>query len=154
VGSQADILQLPLGAVTIVVLVLTFQPPKRTKVDTLTLSQKFVEFDWAGTAVLLPCIVCLLLALQWGGSKYAWKSGRIIGLLVTFGVLAIAFAVIQVLSGEKATLPVRILKQRSIAFGCLVAFGIGSSFMVLVFYIPIWFQVSTALPFGIQVSAC
>lgn len=124
-------------------IILIFKPPKREKVDTLTLNQKIAQFDWAGTAVLLPGIVCLLLALQWGGSKYPWKSGRIIGLLVTFGVLAIAFAVIQVRSGDKATLPLRILKQRSIASGCLVSFGIGSSFMILIFYIPIWFQVST-----------
>ncbi|KAI5850055.1 major facilitator superfamily domain-containing protein [Tricharina praecox] len=133
-------INLPLGAITIVVIILIFKPPKREKVDTLTLNQKIAQFDWAGTAVLLPGIVCLLLALQWGGSKYPWKSGRIIGLLVTFGVLAIAFAVIQVRSGDKATLPLRILKQRSIASGCLVSFGIGSSFMILIFYIPIWFQ--------------
>lgn len=121
-------------------IILIFRPPKRDKVDNLTLSQKIGEFDWAGTGVLLPGIVCLLLALQWGGSKYPWRSGRIIGLLVTFGVLAIAFAVIQVRNGEKATLPLRILTKRSIASGCLVSFGFGSSFMILVFYIPIWFQ--------------
>lgn len=133
-------INLPLGAITILVIILIFRPPKRDKVDNLTLSQKVSEFDWAGTGVLLPGIVCLLLALQWGGSKYPWRSGRIIGLLVTFGVLAIAFAVIQVRSGEKATLPLRILTKRSIASGCLVSFGFGSSFMILVFYIPIWFQ--------------
>lgn len=133
-------INLPLGAITILVIILIFRPPKRDKVDNLTLSQKIREFDWAGTGVLLPGIVCLLLALQWGGSKYPWRSGRIIGLLVTFGVLAIAFAVIQVKSGERATLPLRILTKRSIASGCLVSFGFGSSFMVLVFYIPIWFQ--------------
>ena len=138
--TRADILQLPLGAITILVIILIFRPPKRDKVDNLTLSQKIGEFDWAGTGVLLPGIVCLLLALQWGGSKYPWRSGRIIGLLVTFGVLAIAFAVIQVRNGEKATLPLRILTKRSIASGCLVSFGFGSSFMILVFYIPIWFQ--------------
>lgn len=133
-------INLPLGAITILVIILIFRPPKRDKVDNLTLSQKIGEFDWAGTGVLLPGIVCLLLALQWGGSKYPWRSGRIIGLLVTFGVLAIAFAVIQARSGEKATLPLRILTKRSIASGCLVSFGFGSSFMILVFYIPIWFQ--------------
>jgi hypothetical protein len=124
-----------------IVILLFFKPPKRAKVDTLTLRQKAVEFDWIGTAVLLPAIVCLLLALQWGGNKYAWKSGRIIGLFVTFGVLIIVFIAIQIQRGERATLPPRILKQRSIACGCGVAFGIGSAFMILVYYIPLWFQV-------------
>jgi hypothetical protein len=38
--------------------------------------------------------VSLLLALQWGGSKYAWDNGRIIALFV-FRILITAFVGIQ-----------------------------------------------------------
>jgi hypothetical protein len=37
--------------------------------------------------------VSLLLALQWGGSKYAWDNGRIIALFVLFGILITAFGI-------------------------------------------------------------
>jgi len=133
-------INLPIGAITIVVVALLFKPPKRKKVDTLTLSQKFEEFDTLGTLVLLPAIVSLLLALTWGGSKYQWKNGRIIGLFITFGILAIIFIVIQFKRGDRATLPLRIMRQRSMAAASIVAFGMGSSLMLLVYYVPIWFQ--------------
>jgi hypothetical protein len=133
-------INLPLGAITIGGIWLFFKPPKRAKVDKLTWQQKFKEFDTPGTIALLPAIVSLLLALQWGGSKYPWRSGRIIGLLVTFGVLAIIFAVIQIKRGEKATIPLRILMQRSIRSGVFVSFGVGSAFMLLIYYLPLWFQ--------------
>ncbi|KAI5779503.1 MFS transporter [Geopyxis carbonaria] len=133
-------INLPIGGVTIVAIAFLFNPPKRATVDNLTWRQKLGEFDGPGTAVLLPCVICLLLALQWGGSKYPWKSGRIIGLLVVFGVLAVLFCYVQVRRGDRATLPPRIIKQRSIAFGMVLAAGFGSCFMLLVYYLPLWFQ--------------
>jgi hypothetical protein len=45
--------------------------------------------------VFIPAIISLLLALQWGGSKYEWKNGRIIALFVIFGVFISAFIAIQ-----------------------------------------------------------
>ncbi|TGZ78952.1 MFS general substrate transporter [Ascodesmis nigricans] len=133
-------INLPLGAVTIGIIAFLFTPPKRNKVDNLTWKQKANEFDWPGTITLLPAVICLLIALQWGGARYAWSSWRVILLLVMFAVLAVAFAFIQIKQGERATLPLRIISQRSIAFGCLVTVGIGSSFMLIVYYLPLWFQ--------------
>lgn len=133
-------INLPIGAVAVIVIILFFTPPNRVKADKLSNKDKLKEFDLIGTAVLLPGIVSLLLALQWGGTKYTWGSPTIIGLIVCAAVLLIAFMAIQFWRGEKATIPPRILKQRSIAFGSVVSFAVGSSFMLLVFYLPIWFQ--------------
>ncbi|KAI5811474.1 major facilitator superfamily domain-containing protein [Peziza echinospora] len=132
-------INLPIGLITIVGIMVYFKPPNREK-NNLTFNEKMAEFDFIGTGLLLPGIVCLLLALQWGGSKYAWKSGHIIGLLCTFGVLIIGFIIVQIKSGEKATLPLRIIGQRSITFGSMVSFCVGSGFLLLVFFVPIWFQ--------------
>jgi hypothetical protein len=30
--------------------------------------------DYIGSGLILACITCLLLALQWGGNDYAWSS--------------------------------------------------------------------------------
>ncbi|PWW76253.1 MFS general substrate transporter [Tuber magnatum] len=132
-------INLPIGAFTIGVLILYFTPP-RAKADKLTLTEKLQEIDFVGTGLLLPGVVALLLALQWGGTTYKWGSGRIIGLLVTAFVLLVGFVATQLWRKEKATIPPRILKQRSIAFSSMLAFSIGSAFMLLVFYIPIWLQ--------------
>jgi hypothetical protein len=50
-------------------------------------------------------MVCLILALQYGGFTYSWSAPKIIGLLVTFSVLFIAFVVVEVLTPETATAP-------------------------------------------------
>jgi hypothetical protein len=45
------------------------------------------KVDWAGAALLVAAVVCLLLALSWGGSQYAWSSPMIVGLFVGFALL-------------------------------------------------------------------
>lgn len=102
--------------------------------------EKLAQLDSIGILFLLPGVICLLLALQWGGSKYAWGSGRIIALLVLAGVLFLAFVVVQVLRPDTATVPPRIFKQRSILAGAWATFSLGGSMMVIVYYLPIWFQ--------------
>jgi len=85
-------------------------------------------------------IVCLLLALQWGGSTYAWSSGRIIALFVVFGILLITFVGIQFWMQDNATVPPRVLKQRTVAAGAWFAAALGAAFFIYVYYLPIWFQ--------------
>lgn len=122
-------INLPLGAITVAVIVFFFNPPRR-EVATMGFRKRLTYFDPWGTSVFLPAIICLLLALQWGGAKYEWKNGRIIALLVLFGVLLIPFIFFQFRQGEKATLPPRIMKQRSVGFAAWYAFATGSTFLV------------------------
>ena len=132
-------LNLPIGAVTIVIiaLILNVQTPSAANLPT---AEKLKQLDPIGTFFFLPSVICLLLALQWGGSTYAWSDGRIIALLVLFGVLMIAFIAVQIIRQEGATVPPRIFKQRSILAGVLYTIGAGSSMMIFVYYIPIYFQ--------------
>jgi len=90
--------------------------------------------------VFLPTIICLLLALQWGGSTYAWSSGRIIALLVVFGVLTIVFIAIQLWQQENAMVPPRIMRQRTVASAAIFGSTLSASFFVVLYFTPIWFQ--------------
>jgi hypothetical protein len=98
----------------------------------LTIRQQLGQLDLLGEFFLLPCIVCLLLALQWGGSTYPWSDGRIIALFVLFGVLLIAFVAVQVWKPETATIPARIIANRSIIGGMWFVFCLASAMMILV----------------------
>jgi MFS family permease len=131
-------INLPVGGFTMVVLFFTLKPaaPKNAN---LTFKQQVAQLDLIGVSVFVPCIVCLLLALQWGGSTYPWNDGRIIALLVLFGVLLIAFAIVQIWKKE-GTLPPRIIKQRSIAAGVLYSICLGATMLLLAYYLPLWFQ--------------
>lgn len=122
------------------VIIIFFKSPERAAVASLGWKQRVKEFDLYGTAALIPAIICLLLALQWGGSAYAWNSGRIIALFVLFGVLITCFGFIQFRKGESATVPPSIMKNRSMAAASWFSFTLGSAFLLLVYYLPIWFQ--------------
>jgi Fungal trichothecene efflux pump (TRI12) len=105
-----------------------------------TLKERFAQLDFYGAAFLIPAVVCLLLALQWGGTKYPWNNAKIIGLFCAFGVILIIFIVIQVWQGPNATIPPGVFFQRSIFFSSMFSFCAGASFLIVVYYIPLYFQ--------------
>ncbi|CAD0105963.1 unnamed protein product [Aureobasidium uvarum] len=133
-------INLPFGAVTMIFIFFFFNPTRSAKKLSLGWKNRIMDFDPAGTVVFLPMIICLLLALQWGGSQYPWKDGRIIALFVVFGVLCAIFIAIQFYVGEKATIPPRILKQRTVAASAWFGICLGAAFFLFVYYLPIWFQ--------------
>lgn len=98
----------------------------------------FLELDPIGTIIFVPAIVCLLLALQWGGVTYEWSNGRIVALFVIFGLTIIAFVALQFLLRDKATVPTDIAGQRTIAFASFFGLCIGGSFFIMIYYVPIW----------------
>lgn len=135
-------INLPLGGVTAPALVFFLDsPPRQARPNTSeTLLQKIMHYDPIGNIIFLPCIVCILLALQWGGTTYPWSDGRIIALLVLFSLLLIAFVGVQFWMGEDATVPVRIVMQRSVGSSAVFTFCVGAAFFAMVYYLPIWFQ--------------
>jgi hypothetical protein len=98
------------------------------------------ELDLLGASILIPAVICLLLALQWGGSTYPWRNSRIIGLFVGFGCLIVIFMFTQFRLGDRATLPPRILSQRTVIAAVCFCTMFGASFFLLVFYLPLYFQ--------------
>ncbi|KAF7331504.1 Major facilitator superfamily transporter [Mycena kentingensis (nom. inval.)] len=135
-------INLPIGFVTLVVMTFFFKPPSGiARGEATTAGARFRRLDPWGTILLLPAVVSILLALQWGGTKYAWADPRIIALIVLFTILIAAFIAVQIIEKEEnATLPPRILKQRSILAGAWYAFTAGAGFYILVYFVPIWFQ--------------
>ncbi|EEA18653.1 hypothetical protein TMatcc_010803 [Talaromyces marneffei ATCC 18224] len=133
-------INLPLGGVTALAIWLILKDPQRDVPTLQTWMDRIRVLDPIGTLIFLPAMVCLLLTLQWGGSKYSWNDGRIIALLVLSGVLIIAFLLIQLRLQEAATVPPRIFRNRSVWAGCLYGFCTSSAFFLVIYYIPIWFQ--------------
>ncbi|KAJ4352112.1 uncharacterized protein N0V89_007458 [Didymosphaeria variabile] len=67
-------------------------------------------------------------------------SWRPVLLLVLAVVLFIAFLAIQIWKPDTATLPMRILKQRTVAASAFFAFTSQAGMIVVTYYIPIFFQ--------------
>ncbi|KAI1799957.1 major facilitator superfamily protein [Daldinia bambusicola] len=134
-------INLPVGAVSMIVTALILHLPNQ-KLDAKATGwvEKVKQLDPIGNLIFLPGIVCLILALQWGGTVYPWNNARIIVLLVLCGVLCIIFVGVQAWKKEGASIPPRIIKQRSIIAAIWYGFFNGSGMIVLTYYLPIWFQ--------------
>ena len=115
-------------------------PPKAATESKSRVKDFLDKFDVKGTLILMPWVVCLLLALEWGGVMYAWNSWRIILLFVLFAVLLVVWIYIEYRQGDKATIPMRIIKQRSMLSGLGFVFCLFSNMYNIIYYVPLWFQ--------------
>ena len=146
-------INLPCGLFSIAVIALLLWVPQPVAEKGKRKRTQFLDLDPLGFCLFAPSIIALLIALQWGGSTYPWNSPRIIALLVVFAVLFIAFVGVQLWQHERAIVPPRIIRQRSIAAGFFFSLCVGGSLMLLVYYLPQWFQVvqnATALQSGVN----
>lgn len=121
--------------------------------ENLSVLARISKLDLIGTTILIPAVVCLLLALQWGGTTYPWNSAKVIGLLVGSILLFILFIASQIILGDKGILPPRFFKDRNTILAYIFAFLFGAGFFALIFYLAIYFQSvkgSSATKAGIQ----
>ncbi|KAH0529176.1 hypothetical protein TsFJ059_003952 [Trichoderma semiorbis] len=134
-------INLPIGGLAMLIVVLILHVNRNSE-DTLnmTVLARILEIDILGTAIFIPAIVCLLLALQWGGSEYAWSNSKIIGLFVGFGLMIAIFIGIQFWKGDKGTLPPRMFKDRNVLPAMLFSLFFGAGFFPLVYYLSLYFQ--------------
>ena len=106
----------------------------------LPFKDKMRHLDPLGVLTFIGANCCLLLALQWGGLTLRCSSSKVISLFVGFGLLMMAFYIIQWKRGETATIPFRVLRQRSILMrSCfLLFFGMTVYVVYLHHLIPLY----------------
>ncbi|KAB8532571.1 hypothetical protein FH972_025516 [Carpinus fangiana] len=138
-------INLPLGAIAMGCIVFFLDGRFLMHKEQKTLRDFWAEFDLFGSVIFVGCIICLLLALQWGGVTYAWNSGRIIALLVAFAVSLVGFLLWMWYKQEKALLPLRIARQRSVASGWWWSFCAGAANVSLLFYVSLSFSLHSCL---------
>ncbi len=133
-------INLPLGVLCVALTAYGFHDPVPNPEMVLPFKEKLKRINPLGTLLVVPAISCLLMALQWGGTTYGWNDPRIIVMFILFGVLFSAFGYLQYRQGDNATLPLRILKQRSILAGMWYAGCCNGILAMTEYYISIYFQ--------------
>lgn len=141
-------INLPVGAVAMATIVLVLHlKAQDTPARARPFLSRVLELDLPGTAVFLPAIICLLLALQWGGTEYAWNSATVIGLFCGFAGLIAVFVGVQIWQGDNATLPPRFFKNRDLLLAMVFCFVFGAAFFPLVYYLCEFLPALSTHPF-------
>ena len=111
-------INLPLGAAA---LIMTDRALRR-----LPRNDRPHRLDFVGAALMVGAALVLLLALNWGGSRYAWTSPPLLALFGGSVVLWLAFA-LRLISAPEPFIPLTMLRE-PVVFGIVVAgfFSIGT----------------------------
>lgn len=108
-------INLPLGGAVALTLLISMKPPKNTARAGMSWTEVILQMDPLGVALLLSAMLCILLALQWGGIERPWNSASVIGTLIGFVLLVAAFLADQYFMKERAAYPFRVLKVQNVA---------------------------------------
>jgi EmrB/QacA subfamily drug resistance transporter len=98
------------------------------------------KLDIPGVALMIAAAVALLLALDWGGTRYPWLSWPIVSLIAGSAVLWVLFA-LRLLTAPEPFIPLAILRGRTTAaITCAAFFAIGTIIGVTIFA-PLYCQI-------------
>ncbi|KAF7368499.1 MFS general substrate transporter [Mycena venus] len=129
-------LNLPLSGVTWVVVLafLRLHTPRES------LWTKLGRVDWLGNAMIIASASACMLALTWGGVRFAWSSPQILAPLI-LGLCGLVIA--QYYESRwpvQPTIPLRLLTNRTSLAGYTATFVQGMVIIGVTFYLPTWFQ--------------
>ena len=124
-------INIPIGIVALTVLAVTMPRPEPGQQH---------RVDWWGAAALTTGLVPLLLALNWGGSVYAWNSATIITLL-GFSALALFAFVMRELRASEPILDVTLFRDRSFSASMTVLFLSGVGMFGSIMFLPTFMQI-------------
>jgi MFS family permease len=131
-------INLPPGAVSLVVVFFFFKPPRPMKGEGAL--ARLRSLDLFGCLLFIPAILMLLLAMQRGGAENNWNTPTIIGLFVGGGAMLILFIAWENWKGDGAMMPRRVVGRRTVICTVLLAFCHVGSLTVTAYYLPEWFQ--------------
>ncbi len=102
------------------------------------------SIDYLGAVLIVAACVPLLLALTFGGQKYAWNSPVVLGLLGTFAICTMLFVLVE----QRATDPIihmELFANKVFAWANLAGFFSSMSFLSVVAFLPLFMQLGQGL---------
>ncbi|KAJ2960511.1 hypothetical protein NQZ79_g4129 [Umbelopsis isabellina] len=105
-----------------------------------SLASKIKRIDWLGIALSILFVVLLLLALSWGGVKYAWGSPHIIGTFIGSGVSLLLLGFVEGKVAKEPLIPLPVLFNPSVAIIYTFTFMVAFGFIGAIYFGPVMFQ--------------
>ncbi|KAH7310218.1 MFS multidrug transporter [Rhexocercosporidium sp. MPI-PUGE-AT-0058] len=134
-------INLPCGGVVAGFLLMIAIPDRNAKsTDKVTVKSLLKSLDLLGFALFAPTAIMFLLALEWGGTKYAWDSATVIGLFCGAAGTLPLFCFWEYRKGEGAMIPWPMVKQRVVWSSCLTMICFFGNQLITSYYLAIYFQ--------------
>ncbi|MFE0426345.1 DHA2 family efflux MFS transporter permease subunit [Streptomyces sp. NPDC058953] len=124
-------INLPIGAVALVVIAAVLRIPARPTRHTI---------DYLGTFLIASVATCLVLVASLGGTTWAWGSAPIIGLAVAGLVLLVLFVLVERRAAEPV-LPPHLFRIRTFTLVSVISFVIGFAMFGAMTFLPTFLQV-------------
>jgi EmrB/QacA subfamily drug resistance transporter len=97
------------------------------------------KIDWFGSITMAATVIPFLLALIWGGTKYAWNSTQILSMFALAAVMLTTFILVE-RKAEDPILPLRLFKVKSFTLINIIIILTAALMFGGVVYIPIFMQ--------------
>ena len=124
--------------------VYVFLLPRADPRPGVSLKERTVKIDFIGTILICGTFTAGIMAMSFGGTLFAWNSGRIIGLFVTSGVLCCIFILQQILAigttPEHRLFPIQFLRSKTMVIVFFTTACATTTVFVPVYFIPLYFQ--------------
>jgi len=138
---QGFYINLPMGAVVAAIVLVSHVPDRTTKSAIKGNAISILHsLDLPGFCLFAPTAIMFLLALEWGGTKYAWNSAIVIGLFCGSAGNLVVFLVWEAKRGDTAMIPLSMIKQRIVWSACLTMAMFFGCLMTTVYYLAVYFQ--------------
>ncbi|KAM5347630.1 hypothetical protein ACJ41O_007454 [Fusarium nematophilum] len=133
-------INLPIGGLSALIIIFFFRNPPQAKPSVASLTEKLLQMDFVGVGLVMGAIIAYILALQYGGQTHPWNSGVVIGLIVGFVFITIAFAVWEYSQGDRAMLAPGLMRDRHVWASSAMALLLAGPYFLAIYYLPIYFQ--------------
>jgi EmrB/QacA subfamily drug resistance transporter len=98
--------------------------------------------DILGAALLAGGTSALMLTCVWGGDRYAWDSGPILGLIAATGLLSVLLVVRERRAADPIV-PFHLLRTRSVAVVSSALFFATAALFAVTVFMPLFLQAAT-----------
>jgi EmrB/QacA subfamily drug resistance transporter len=123
-------INIPLGLAAIVMALVFLKLPKH---------DVKVRLDVAGIATMAVAVTSIILVTSWGGTRYAWGSATIVGLIITAVVTSALFVLAEHKAAEPI-IPLQLFRSRNFVLATVAGLIIGITMFGALAYLPTYLQ--------------
>ncbi|KAF5674257.1 alpha-L-rhamnosidase [Fusarium denticulatum] len=102
--------------------------------------EKARKIDWLGVMASIAGIVLTVMAINSGGSMWAWKNVKTISILTIGVIMLLVFVIVEAFFARIPIIPLRLFKQRSPAVLILTGFLHDFAWQSTQYFVPLYYQ--------------